>query len=187
MTNISNTRAVIIFRTPATATAILLACCAAVKPLEGSLLHSFCDFLHTHTRVGLNRSIRVNCAESARGKSRPWLRTQLTGPTAECDAEGCATLTEQQAASGRRPADLHVVNLHVLGNVLHRDFLRNLKQTNKKSRKLTSDVFLSFMKNKNIPSVMVRVRSPSSQSRLCLGSHHRWPCLRTTGKQSSPW
>lgn len=43
------------------------------------------------------------------------------------DAEGWATLTEQQAASGRGPADLHVVDLHVLGNVLHWDLLRDLK------------------------------------------------------------
>lgn len=62
----------------------------------------------------------------------------------ECDGEGWATLTKQQAASGRRPADLHVVNLHVLGNVLHCDFLRNLK---KKKAGNFCHTFLSFMKN----------------------------------------
>lgn len=36
-------------------------------------------------------------------------------------------------------------------------------------------------------NLSIYVTSPSSQSRLCLGSHHEWPCLRTTGKQNSPW
>lgn len=37
------------------------------------------------------------------------------------------TLTEEEGASGQGPADLHVVNLHVLaGNVLHWNLLCNL-------------------------------------------------------------
>lgn len=53
----------------------------------------------------------------------------------DCRAEAyMATLTEQQAACGQGPADLHVVNLHVLaGNVLHRNFLSNLLKKKKQN------------------------------------------------------
>lgn len=82
---------------------------------------------HVCLIASLLNSLWKGC-QAANGNFHPQPRTQLTAQTAECDAEGCTTLTEQQAASGWGPADLHVMNLHVLGNVLHWDFFRNLEE-----------------------------------------------------------
>lgn len=59
-----------------------------------------------------------------------WLTANST--TANCSAKACATtLTQEQRASNQRPADLYVMNFHVLaGNVLHWNFLCNLKGEN---------------------------------------------------------
>lgn len=56
-----------------------------------------------------------------------WLTANNT--TLNCSAKACATtLTQEQRASNQRPADLYVMNFHVLaGNMLHWNFLRNLK------------------------------------------------------------
>lgn len=61
----------------------------------------------------------------------PAVRTDTADcTTVERGTAACVTtLTEQQAASSWGPANLHVMNLHVLAvNVLHRDFLCNLKE-----------------------------------------------------------
>lgn len=102
------------------------------------------------------------------------------------------TLTKEQAASSQGPADLHVMSFHVLaGNVLHRNLLCNLGRGDESKQEthwfLVQQSVLKERKEKILSSAQcVFVVAPSSQSRSCLCSHHRWPCLRTTGKQNSP-
>lgn len=92
---------------------------------------------------------------------------------------GVWTLTQEQGASRQGPADLDVVNVRVLvGNVLHGNLLCDLEMSERVSRDLSG---------KQQRQKSVCATAPSSQSKLCLCLRRRWPCLRTTGRQNSPW
>lgn len=73
-----------------------------------------------------------NGRHTAKGKCK--VTAELTDTansiTEDCRAKASTTtLTKEQGASSQGPADLHIMNLHVLvGNVLHRNFLCNLKK-----------------------------------------------------------
>lgn len=72
------------------------------------------------------------------------------------------TLTQEQRASSQGPADLDVMDVHVLaGNVLHRNLLCNLERNESISPSLIARQQIQ-------ESVCVCVTAPSSQSRLCL-------------------
>lgn len=57
-------------------------------------------------------------------------------------------LTQKQSASGEGPADLHVVDLHVLaGNVLHRNLFCNLHEHGNQIEKYINSPIYIFHRN----------------------------------------
>lgn len=69
------------------------------------------------------------------------------------------TLTQEQRASSQGPADLDVVNVHVLaGNMLHRNLLCNLD--------VNKPISSGLIGRQQIQE-SVCVTAPSSQSKLC--------------------